>query len=112
MTRFDTVVLNGQVVLPGRGLTRADLALKDGRIAMVGEDIAPGEADEVIDARGKLVLPGAVDAHFHLGIYRNISQDTESETTSALAGGVTTVLSYFRTGSHYLEKSEIGRAHV
>lgn len=105
MTRFDTVVLNGQAVLPGRGLTRADLALKDGRIAMIGQEIAASEADEVIDARGKLVLPGAVDAHFHLGIYRSISEDTESETTSALAGGVTSVLSYFRTGSHYLDKS-------
>jgi len=30
---------------------------------------------------------------------------SESETRSALAGGVTTVVSYFRTGSHYLNKS-------
>lgn len=105
MARFDTVVLNGQAVLPGHGLTRADVAIKDGRIAMVGSDIPSQDADEVIDASGRLVLPGAVDAHFHLGIYRDITEDTKSETISSLAGGVTSIISYFRTGSHYLDKS-------
>lgn len=105
MSRYDTVVLNGQAVLPGRGAIRADIAIKDGRIAAIATDIAASEADEVIDARNKLVLPGAVDAHFHLGIYRNITADAESETTSSLVGGVTSIISYFRTGSHYLEKS-------
>ena len=105
MARFDTVVLNGQAVLPGLGLTRADVAIKDGRIAMVGSDIPSQDADEVIDASERLVLPGAVDAHFHLGIYRDITEDTKSETTSSLAGGVTSIISYFRTGSHYLDKS-------
>jgi dihydroorotase-like cyclic amidohydrolase len=105
MPHFDTVIVNGQAVLPGRGLTSADIGIKDGRIAAIGEGFSGGDADEVIDARNRLLVPGAVDAHFHLGIYRNISEDTESETTSALAGGVTSVISYFRTGSHYLEKS-------
>ncbi|MBV9232140.1 MAG: dihydroorotase family protein, partial [Chloroflexi bacterium] len=105
MSRYDTVILNGEAVLPGRGAVQTGIAIKDGRIAAIGAQIQPSEADEVIDARGKLVLPGAVDAHFHLGIYRNITQDTKSETTSALVGGVTSVLSYFRTGSHYLDKS-------
>src|SRR5918912_55201 len=54
---------------------------------------------------GSLVLPGAVDAHFHLGIYRDITKDVKSETVSSLAGGVTSIISYFRTGSHYLGKS-------
>jgi dihydroorotase-like cyclic amidohydrolase len=105
MGRFDTVVLGGQTVLPGQGLARADVGITDGRISAIGEDFASGDADEVVDATGKLVLPGAVDAHFHLGIYRDITEDTESETLSSLAGGVTSVISYFRTGSHYLEKS-------
>ncbi len=105
MGRFDTVVLGGQTVLPGRGQVRADIGIKDGRISAIGEGFASADADEAVDASGKLVLPGAVDAHFHLGIYRNITEDTESETLSSLAGGVTSVISYFRTGSHYLEKS-------
>src|ERR671920_480385 len=105
MGRFDTAVLGGQAVLPGQGLIRADVGIKDGRVSAIGEGLSSGDADEVIDAVGKFVLPGAVDAHFHLGIYRDISEDTRSETLSSLAGGVTSIISYFRTGSHYLEKS-------
>ncbi|HEX5850379.1 MAG TPA: dihydroorotase family protein [Rubrobacter sp.] len=105
MGRFDTVVLGGQTVLPVRGRVRADVGIRDGRIAAVGDGFSPEDADEVVDASGKIVVPGAVDPHFHLGIYRDITEDTRSETLSSLAGGVTSVISYFRTGSHYLEKS-------
>lgn len=105
MARYDLAVINGTLVIPGRGTVRADVAARDGRIVAIDDAIAPAEADEVIDARGRLVFPGAVDAHFHLGIYRPISDDAESETRSALVGGATTILSYFRTGGHYLEKT-------
>ena len=100
MGRFDTVVLGGRAILPGQGLVRADVGIKDGRISVLGKGLASGDAEEVVDATGKLVLPGAVDAHFHLGIYRDITEDTRSETLSSLAGGVTSIISYFRTGSH------------
>jgi cytosine/creatinine deaminase len=46
---------------------RLDLAVgKDGRITALMPAIAPGAADQVIDLRGKLVMPGLVDAHQHL----------------------------------------------
>ena len=102
---YDTVVLGGRVVLPGRGPVGVDLGIKDGRIAAIGEGFSFSDADEAVDAGGNVVLPGAVDAHYHLGIYRNITEDAKSETLSSLAGGVTSIISYFRTGSHYLEKS-------
>lgn len=105
MARYDLAIVNGTLVIPGNGLVHADVAARDGRIAAIADAIAPGDADEVIDARGRLVFPGAVDAHFHIGIYRPIADDAESETRSALVGGATTVVSYFRTGGHYLEKT-------
>jgi dihydropyrimidinase/allantoinase len=105
MARFDLVVSGGTLVAPDVGEVRADLGVKNGRIAAVADGLGAGDGDEAIDARGKHVFPGAVDSHFHLGIYRDISDDTESETTSSLVGGVTTVVSYFRTGSHYLNRS-------
>ena len=80
MGRFDTVVLNGHAVLPGRGAVRADVGMKDGKISAVGEELSSSDADEAIDAGGRLVLPGAVDSHFHLGIYRDITEDAKSET--------------------------------
>src|SRR6185312_3799862 len=82
--------------------TTIDIGIRDGRIATLGEGL--DGAEEIVDAEGLVVLPGAVDAHCHLGIYRGLAEDADSETLSSLAGGVTTVLSYFRTGSHYLEK--------
>ena len=105
MPRYDTAVLNGTVVIPYLGAVRCDIGVRDGRIAALADSIASGDADLVVDAHGMLVFPGAVDSHFHIGIYRDLAADAKSETASALAGGVTTVLSYFRTGQNYLNKS-------
>ncbi len=105
MARYDSAILNGTVVIPYLGPVRCDIGIRDGRIAALADAIAPSDATEAIDARDKLVLPGAVDSHFHIGIYRDLARDARSETESAVAGGVTTVISYFRTGQHYLNKS-------
>ncbi|MDR7484523.1 MAG: dihydroorotase family protein [Armatimonadota bacterium] len=105
MARWDLAVVNGTVVIPYTGAVRADVGIRHGRIAALADAIDPASADEVIDAAGRLVLPGAIDSHFHLGIYRSMAEDTESETRSALVGGVTSVISYFRTGQHYLNRT-------
>src|SRR3989441_12318221 len=91
--------------MPYVGPLRCDIGVRDGRVAALADRTAAGDASDVLDARGRLVLPGAVDSHFHIAIYRDLAADATSETASALAGGVTTVLSYFRTGQHYLNKS-------
>lgn len=104
MSTYDTVVSGGTAVLPG-GPVRADIGIRDGRIAAVADEISSHEAEEAVDATGRLVVPGGVDAHFHLGIYRGMAADSRSETQSSIAGGVTSILSYFRTGTHYLGKS-------
>ena len=83
MARFDTVVKDGLVVIPYVGQLNIDIGIRDGRIAALEDRIETSDADEVIDAAGKVVLPGGVDTHFHLGIYRDMAQDTESETTSS-----------------------------
>jgi dihydroorotase-like cyclic amidohydrolase len=101
---YELIIRGGQVVLAGREPAQADIGVRDGRIAAIG-DLQGSRADSELDARSMLVLPGAVDAHYHLGIYRGIAQDAASETLSSLAGGVTSVISYFRSGSHYLNRS-------
>ena len=45
-----------------------DILVNDGKIAEIGENIAAPEGAEVIDAAGKLVFPGFIDAHDHLGM--------------------------------------------
>lgn len=105
MTRYDTIVIGGTLVVPFAGEIRADIAIRDGKIAAIADQLSSSDAADVIDARGKHVFPGAVDSHYHLGIYNDITSDAETETTSSLVGGVTSVISYFRTGSHYLNKT-------
>ncbi len=105
MKRYDLAVLNGTAVLPGIGPARVDLGIKDGKIAAISSAIPSSDAEEVTDASKLHILPGAVDSHFHVGIYRPHSEDARSESASAVAGGVTTILSYFRTGHHYLNKT-------
>lgn len=105
MSRYDSVVLGGWAVLPGHGPVRCDLGLRGGKIAAIADGLEPRDGEEVVNAKGLVVFPGAVDAHFHIGIYRPVAVDARSETESSLVGGVTTVLSYFRTGQHYLNKT-------
>ena len=104
MKRCDLAILNCIVVFPNLGPVRADIGVTNGTISQIADSLSASQADEVIDADGKYVLPGAVDSHFHVGIYRPHSVDARSESASAISGGVTTILSYFRTGHHYLNK--------
>lgn len=48
------------------GAQSADMAVRDGRIAAIGADLPAAPGDEIIDARGCLVIPGLVDAHAHI----------------------------------------------
>lgn len=100
----DLAVVGGEVVLPGQGAAPADLWVTDGTISAI---VAPGtavEATERLDARGRTVLPGAIDAHIHLGADITIArarEDVAGETASAVAGGVTTVLAYLMSAEPY-----------
>jgi len=105
MSRYDTVVTDGKVVIAGLGVVDCGIGISGGRIAALADDLKPADGDAHISARGKVVFPGGVDSHFHIGIYRPIEQDAASETESSLVGGATSVISYFRTGSHYLNRS-------
>ena len=107
--RFDSVVKNGTVVFPFHGEVKCEIGVRDGKIAAIADEIDSSAAGEVIDASGKHVFPAAVDSHYHIGIYRDHSVDAESESRTALVGGCGTVISYFRTGHHYLNKTGLYR---
>ena len=105
MATYDLLIKNGAVVLTDK-VENCTIAVKDGKIAALSSvDIADSEANEVMDASGLTVMPGAVDCHTHLGIYKPMDEDTVTETKCALTGGVTTMMTYFRTGAHYMNKT-------
>ena len=92
---YDCVIRGGRVATATDDYG-ADVAIRDGRIAAVGERLGKGRIE--IDARDRLVLPGGVDAHCHieqLSAAGIMNADTfESATASAAFGGTTTVISF------------------
>lgn len=93
---FDLLLAGGEIVFPGVGVRTGSVAVKDGRIAAL---LAPGEqasAKEVVDCRGKWVMPGLIDPHTHIGFGSN-ETDFETESRSAAIGGVTGMMTFHRS---------------
>ena len=92
---MSTLIKGGQVVSPS-GALLADVLVDGETIAAVG---APGTltGDETIDATGKYVLPGGIDAHTHMEMPfgGTFSADTfETGTRAAAWGGTTTIIDF------------------
>jgi dihydropyrimidinase len=88
----DTLVVGGTVVSPTTTRT-ASVAIDDGKIAAVGDRTTLPTASTTIDATDKVVMPGVVDPHVHIGDM--FSMDSyESATAAAALGGVTTCLDF------------------
>ena len=106
MTAFDLLIHRARVVRAGHEeTTTMDIGVREGVIVELGPGLDGDAAAEVIDATGLFAFPGVVDAHQHWGIYNELSADTESESRACAQGGVTTALTYMRTGQYYLWKS-------
>ncbi len=90
----DLVIKNAKLFLDGEVL-EAELSITDGRIFKIAKDI---RADDILDAHGLLVLPGAIDVHVHFrdpGMTHK--EDWYSGSCAAAAGGVTTVIDHPNT---------------
>jgi allantoinase len=105
MSSLETLVKNVQVVRPGVAEPeRLDIGIAGGRFTRLAADIPAEDAQVVIDGRGLLAFPGVVDAHQHWGIYNPLDEDTRTESRASAQGGVTTALTYMRTGQYYLNR--------
>ena len=101
----DLIIRNVRVVRPGVDDTPpADIAITGGRITEIGPGLPVEGAAEVVDGGGRLAFPGVVDAHQHWGIYNPLAEDAVSESKACAQGGVTTSLTYMRTGQYYLNR--------
>ena len=110
---MELLIKNGTIVTETE-IFRGDIAVQNGKIAMIGTALDV-PAVTVVDAKGKYVLPGAIDAHTHLAMPfgGTVSADGYlAGTRAAACGGVTTVFDYpmQRKGMGILETVEKRRA--
>jgi len=90
-----TVIRNGRIVTAVDDY-HADLLIEDGKVAMIAKSIDI-DADKVIDARGRLVIPGGIDPHTHMDLPfggASSSDDFETGTIAAAHGGTTTIIDF------------------
>jgi dihydropyrimidinase len=100
----DLRLRGGRVFQHGAGLQDLDVLITDGTISgLVARGTAVAAAAEV-DLAGKVVLPGGIDPHVHLGKDIRVPKDPDDaslETASAVAGGITTMLVYLMSAEPY-----------
>ncbi len=92
---MDLIIKNGTIVT-AKEQFKADIGVTNGKITAIAADLNAPEA-KIVDASGKLVLPGGIDAHTHLAMPfgGTVSADGYlSGTRAAACGGVTTVFDY------------------
>ncbi len=92
----DTVITNA-VILDHWGIIKADIGIKDGRIAGIGKagnpdiqpgvDIIIGPGTEIIAGEGKIITAGGVDSHIHFISPQQIEEALNSGVTTMLGGG-------------------------
>lgn len=91
-----TILIKNGTVVTSTQTTKADILILDGKIAQINQVISI-DAERVIDAEGKFVIPGGVDPHVHLYLPTPAgysSDDFESGSISALHGGTTTLIDF------------------
>ena len=92
----DTVVTNA-LILDHWGIVKADIGIKDGRIAKIGKagnpdvqagvDIVIGPGTEIIAGEGKIVTAGGIDVHIHFICPQQIEEALYSGVTTMMGGG-------------------------
>jgi dihydropyrimidinase len=100
---LDLVITGGQICRPREELQLADIGVRDGVIVDLYAPGSAPEARETIDATGKVVMPGMLDAHVHPGVYLPLDEDLQYVTRFAAIGGITTIVPFYRPTDAYLD---------
>ena len=85
------LICNAQIVNEG-SIQKADVFMREGRIARIGSDLSHLPSDQFIDAKGLHMLPGMIDSQFSvIGDILSVG-NLEKECRAAVAGGITSIM--------------------
>ncbi len=84
------LLLKGGLLVTGDGVSKSDVLVSEGKVIEVGEDLSQVPSAKTIDAVGKYVLPGGVDAHAH----PTFSDKIDAMSICAAFGGITTLICF------------------
>ena len=93
---FDTMIVNGRVVT-ATDTYASDIAVSNGKIEAIGNNLPRDNAKKIIDAANRYVLPGGIDVHTHLDMPfggTTSADDFETGTRAAAFGGTTTLIDF------------------
>jgi dihydroorotase len=97
---FDLLLKGGRVIDPKNGIDRVmDVAISQGKIARVAENIAAAEAIRTIDAKGLYVTPGLIDLHVHVYMWREPGGEAVQPDAFSFRSGVTTMVDAGSSGA-------------
>lgn len=97
----DVLITNASAVVPKVGVIETSIMIEGGRIKALTNSAGNISASKKINARGRYVLPGAIDPHVHYGVYTPIDEAARTESRSAAVGGVTTMIRMLRLYDSY-----------
>ncbi len=90
---MQTILITNALLINEGSRQPADVFIRNGRIEKIASSLTNQPADTIIDANGKVLLPGMIDCHVHCrepGLEQKA--DLHSETCAAVAGGVTSIM--------------------
>jgi len=97
------LIKNGNVVFVDE-VKRADILIDGEKISAIYDcsEYTSNDA-EIIDAEGLYVMPGTIDPHMHIGLYKPLGDAFRNDTPRQAIGGVTTLINYHRGKGNYFE---------
>lgn len=104
------IIKSGRLIDPKSNRDEVlDIKIKDGKILAIGKNLEKSDSNEkIIDAKGKIVVPGLIDVHVH---FRDPGQtqkeDLETGSQAAVAGGFTSVIQMANTSPKIDSKEKI-----
>ncbi len=91
--RYDILLKGGHVIDPKNSINRVmDVAVANGKIASIADNIAPSDAKKTVDAAGLYVTPGLIDIHVHVYMWQDLKGEGVQADAFSFRSGVTTMV--------------------